>query len=171
MYDNMLKYFLNNNLISPKQSGFRRGISCVNKLLSISHDFFFTSFNNDLELAGVFLDISNACDNVWQDGLICKLKQNNIKDKLLSFNDFLKNHQYGVVLNGQLSVWKKLNASVPQGSISGPILLLIYINDLLNVLQFNPKFFVGNNSLFSTVQCITTNSVSLSHGHSKYLNG
>ena len=167
----MLKYFLNNNRISPKQSGFRRGISCVNKLLSISHDFFFTSFNNDLELAGVFLDISNACDNVWQDGLICKLKQNNIKDKLLSFNDFLKNHQYGVVLNGQLSVWKKLNASVPQGSISGPILFLIYINDLLNVLQFNPKFFVGNNSLFSTVQCITTNSVSLSHGHSKYLNG
>ena len=47
---------------------------------------FFTSFNNDLGLAGVFLDISNACDNVRQDGLICKLKQKDIKDKLLSFN-------------------------------------------------------------------------------------
>ena len=53
----MLKYFLDNNLISPKQSTFRPGDSCINQLLSITHDIF-TSFDNGLEMRGVFLDIS-----------------------------------------------------------------------------------------------------------------
>ena len=82
IYDNMLKYFLDNNLISPKQSGFRPGDSCINQLLSITHDIF-TSFDYGLEVRGVFLDISKAFDRVWHDGLIYKLKQNGIKDKLL----------------------------------------------------------------------------------------
>ena len=83
IYDNILKYFLDNNLISPKQSGFRPGdSSCINQLLSITHDIF-TSFDNGLEVRGVFLDISKAFDKVGHDGLIYKFKQNGIKDKLL----------------------------------------------------------------------------------------
>ena len=89
----MLKYFLDNNLISPKPSGFRPGFSCINQLLSITHDIF-TSFDNGLEARGVFLDISKAFDKVWHDGLIYKLKQNGIKDKLLCLLiGFLKNRQ------------------------------------------------------------------------------
>ena len=99
----MLKYFLDNNLITPKQSGFRPGDSCINQLQSITHDIF-TSFDNGLEKRGVFLDISKAFDKVWHDGLIYKLKQNGIKDKLLCLLiDFLKNRQQRVVLNGQSS--------------------------------------------------------------------
>ena len=82
IYDNMLKYFLDNNLISPKQSGFRPGDSCVNQLLSITH-YIFTSFDNGLKVRGIFLDISKAFDKVWHDGFIYKLKQSRIKDKLL----------------------------------------------------------------------------------------
>ena len=63
IYDNMLKYFLDNNLITPKQSGFRPGDSCINQVLSITHDIF-TSFDNGLEVRGVFLDISKAFDKV-----------------------------------------------------------------------------------------------------------
>ena len=96
----MLKYFLDNNLVSPKQSGFRPGDSCINQLLPITHIF----FDNGLEVRGVFLDISKAFDKVWHDGLIYKLKQNGIKDKLLCLLiDFLKNRQQRVVLNGQSS--------------------------------------------------------------------
>ena len=157
----MLKYFLDNNLISPKQSGIRPGDSCINQLLSINHDIF-TSFDNGLEVRGVFLDIFKAFDKVWHDGLIYKLKQNGIKDKLLCLLiDFLKNHQQRVVLNGQSSSWTKVNAGVPQGSILGPLLFLIYISDLLNGLQSNPKLFAGDTSLFSTLQDITTSTVSL----------
>ena len=76
----MLKYFLHNNLISPKQSGIRPGDSCINQLLSINHDIF-TSFDNGLEVRGVFLDIFKAFDKVWHDRY--QLKQNGIKYKLL----------------------------------------------------------------------------------------
>ena len=138
----MLKYFLDNNLITPKQSGFRPGDSCINQLLSITHDIF-TSFDNGLEVRGVFLDISKAFDKVWHDALIYKLKQNGIKDKLLCLLlGFLKNRQQRVVLNDQSSSWTKGNAVVPQGSILGPLLVLIYINDLPNGLQSNPKLFL-----------------------------
>ena len=96
----MLKYFLDNNLISPKQSGIRPGDSCINQLLSINHDIF-TSFDNGLEVRGVFLDIFKAFDKVWHDGLIYKLKQNGIKDKLLCLLiDFLKKCLQREVLNG-----------------------------------------------------------------------
>ena len=161
IYDNMLKCFLDNNLISPKQSGFRPGDSCINQLLSITRDIF-TSFDNGLEVGGVFLDVSKAFDKVWHDGLIYKLKQNGIKDKLLCILiDFLNNHQQREVLNGQFSSWTKVNAGVPQGSILGPLMFLIYINDLPNGLQSNPKLLADDTSLFATVKDITTSTVSL----------
>ena len=97
-----------------------------------------------------------------------KLKQGGIKDKLLGpLIDFLKNSQQIVVLNGQFSSWTKVNVAVPQGSVSGLLLFLIYINDLPNDLQSNPKIFADDISLFSAVQDIITNTVSLSHDLSK----
>ena len=96
----MLKYFLDNDLISPKQSGFRSVDSCVIQLLPITTGIF-TSFDNSLVVKGVLLDISKAFDKVWHDGLIYRLKRNGIKDKLLCLLiDFLKNRQQRVVLNG-----------------------------------------------------------------------
>ena len=125
IHDNMLKYFLGNNLISPKQFD-----SCMNQHLSITHDTF-TSFDKTLEVRGVFLDISKVVDKVWHDGLIYKLKQNGIKDKLLGLlTDFMKNRQQRVILNGQFSSWTKENAGLPQGSILEPLVFLI--KDLLN---------------------------------------
>ena len=117
IYDNILKYFLGNNLISPKQSTFRLGDSCVNQLLSITHDIF-TFFDSSVEGRGVFLEIFKAFDKLWHDGFIYKLKQNGIKDKLLCLlMDFLKKCQQRVVLNGQFSSWTNANSGVPLGSI------------------------------------------------------
>ena len=97
IYDNMLKYLLGNNLISQKKSGFRPDESCKNELLSIIHDIF-TSFDNVIEVRGVFLDISKAFDEVWHNGFIYKLNQDGIKDKLSCLlMVFLRNSQQIIV--------------------------------------------------------------------------
>ena len=80
---------------------------------------------------------------------------------------FLKNREQRVVLKGQFSLWKKVNAGVSQGLILGPLLLLIYINDLPYGLQTNLKLFVDDTSLFFTGQDITTSTVSLNNDLTK----
>ena len=130
IYNNTYNYLIDNNLISQNQSGFKRGDSCINQLISITHDIL-NSLDEGLEVRGVFLDISKAFDKVWHDGLIYKLQQNGISGELLNILiDFLKNRKQGVVLNGQSSNWVDIKAGEPQGSIMGPLLFLIYINDI-----------------------------------------
>ena len=66
--------------------------------------------------------------------------------------DFLANRYQRVFLNGQVSKWAGFKAGVPQGSILGPLLFLIYINDLSNELLSNPRLFAGETSLLSVVR-------------------
>ena len=148
LYDSMFKFFTENNLISLNQSGFKPADSCVNQLLSITHQIF-KSLDNGHEVRSVFLDMSKAFDKVWHKGLIFKLKQNSISGNLLStLTDFLTFRKQRVVLNGQLSSWCNIESGVPQGSILGPLLFLIYINDLSEGLTTNAKLFADNVLLF-----------------------
>ena len=101
----MFEYFIENDLISHNQSGFKPGDSCINQLLSITHEIY-KSFDEDCETRGVFLDISKAFDKVWHKGLLHKLKENGISGKLLNtVKDFLYQRKQRVVLNGQCSSW------------------------------------------------------------------
>ena len=93
----------------------------------------------------MFLDISKACDKVWHEGLIYKLKQNGISGKILDAR------KQRVVLNGQYSSCVSITAEAPQGSVLVPLLFLIYINDLSKNLSSNPKLFADDTSLFSVV--------------------
>ena len=103
----------------------------------------------------MFLDNSKAFDKVWHEGLIHKLEQNGIGEPLLkNLTDLLKSRKQRVVLNGQHSSWSDVLAGVPQGSILGPLLFLIYINDLFDGLQCNPKLFADDTLLFATVHNI-----------------
>ena len=98
-----------------------------------------------------FLDISKAFDKVWHEGLIFKLEHIGISGNLLSLlKSFLNNWFQRMVLNGQCSNWSSVLAGVPQGSILGPLLFLIYINDLPEGLQSSVKLFADDTSLFST---------------------
>ena len=72
IYSNIFEYLTINKLISDNQSGFKPGDSCVNQLLSITHEIYH-SLDNGLKVRGVFLDISKAFDKVWHKGLILKL--------------------------------------------------------------------------------------------------
>ena len=84
-------------------------------------------------------------DKVRRDGLIFKLQENGISGNLLKV---LTNKKQRVVLNGQSSSWTNVKAGVPEDSILGPLLFLIYINDLANGLSSNTKLFADDTSLF-----------------------
>ena len=106
-----------------------------------------------LEVRAVFMDISKAFDKVWHDGLIFKLKQNGVSGSLLKlFEDYLSNRKQRVVLNGSASEYKDIRAGVPQGSVLGPLLFLIYINDLEENIKSQIRLFADDTMLFSTVE-------------------
>ena len=97
----------------------------------------------------MFLDISKAFDKVWHQGFLYKLKHNGISGNLLqTLTDFLKDRKQRVVLNGKNSSWTNVEVGVPQGSIQGPLLFLIYICDLPDNLLTNVKVFADDTSLF-----------------------
>ena len=99
------------------------------------------------------MDISKAFDKVWHEGLLFKLKQNGISENLLSlFRSYLSNRKQRVVLNGSLSEYTHIESDVPQGSVLGPLLFLIYINDLQRDIKSNIKFFADDTMLFSIVK-------------------
>ena len=96
----ILKFFLGNRLISFSQSGFKPGDSCINQLLSITHEIY-SSFDEGLEVRIVFLDIAKAFDKVWHDRIIFKLTQNGTLGNLLKpLRDFLNKRKQRVVLKG-----------------------------------------------------------------------
>ena len=128
IYNSLFEYFIENDLISPNQSGFKPGDSCTNQLISITHEIY-QSFDDGFEVRGVFLDISKAFDKVWHNGLIYKLKQNGVAGDLLdTLTNFLKERKERVILNGQYSTWTNVEAGVLQGSILGPLLFLNLIS-------------------------------------------
>ena len=159
----MFEFFIQNNLITPNQSGFKTGDSCINQLISITHEIY-KSFDDGYEVRGVFLDISKAFDKVWHQGLHYKLRQNGMSGELLNIlTDFLENRAQRVILNGQYSSWAKVEAGVPQGSVLGPLLFLIYINDLSDNLASNSKLFADDTSLFSVVRNVDASNIDLNN--------
>ena len=117
--NSMFEFFIQNNLITPNQSGFKTGDSCINQLISIAHEIY-KSFDDGYEVRGVVLDISKAFGKVWHQGLHYKLRQNDIFDELLNtLTDFLDNRSQRVILNGQYSSWAKLKLELPKVQFSG----------------------------------------------------
>ena len=103
--------------------------------------------------------------------IIFKLQQKGISDDLLNIlSDFLRNRKQRATLNGQSSSWTNANAGALQGSILGPLLSLIYINDLPYGLSSNAKLFADNTSLFSVVHDINTSVIELNSDLKKKIN-
>ena len=165
MYDSLYSHLDSCDLLNPNQSGFRPGDSTVNQLISITHTIFKAfDCNPPLDVRSVYLDISKAFDRVWHDGLIYKLKRCGVSGQLLSvLQSFLKDRKQRTVLNGQCSNWGDILAGVPQGSILGPLLFLVYINDLTADLKCNVKLFADDTSLFTVVQQPYTAAEDLNH--------
>ena len=152
IFDQVYAFLDHNRLISTKQSGFRPGDSCIYQLISITSDIY-KNFERHDETRAVFLDISKAFDKVWHDGLIHKLKCNGISGNLLAFfENYISNRQQRVTLNGIESDWRDISAGVPQGSVLGPLLFLVYINDLTENIKSQMRLFADDSFLFTPVK-------------------
>ena len=99
---------------------------------------------------------------MWHEGLSYKLKSYGISSPLLILiKSFLTNRFQRVVLNGQTSKWKNILAGVPQSSILGPIVFLIFINDIPEGIQSNIKIFADDTSIFSVLKDRISASITL----------
>ena len=104
-------------------------------------------------MRAIFCDISKAFDRVWHKGLLYKLQTVGITGHLLQwFTDYLNNRKQRVVLPGVFSHWTDLKAGVPQGSILGPLLFLIYINDIVRNINSSIRLFADDTSLYIIVE-------------------
>ena len=156
LYNPLFLYLESNDLLTPHQSGFCPNDSYIYQLLSIVHGIYADfDHNSSLEVRVNFADISKAFNKVWLEDLLYKLESIDISENLNLFCSFLNDRYHGVVIwgvvKGQHSDWALILAGVPEGSILGPLIFFIYINDLPDNLNSLVKLLADVTSLFSMV--------------------
>ena len=149
----MYNHLYSNDLIYKYQAGFLPGHSTTYQLFDI-HYHICQAFENKQHAYMVFCDISKALDRgiVWHRGLLFKLRQNCIKGHILEWiTDYLSSKQQQVEMNSVTSNVSNIFAGVPQGSFLGPLLFLVYVNDISENLLSLTRLFADDSSLFFSV--------------------
>ena len=135
MHERLLSHCIQHTLITERQAAYLKGDSTITQLIYLLHQIR-TSWGKSKIAHGLFLDISAAFDKVWHNGLLAKLEQIGISGAFLTtLKSYLTNRKQCVVLDGIKSDLLELHAGVPQGSRLGPLLFLIYINDIVEGLE------------------------------------
>ena len=152
VHKNLFNFIRDHEILTTLQSGFIPGDSTVNQLVDI-YNTFCKALDEGKEVRAIFCDVSKAFDRVWHKGLLYKLQTVGISGPLLAwFKDYLDNRRQRVVLPGAVSGWTSLKAGVPQGSILGPLLFLVYINDIVEDIHSTIRLFADDTSLYIIVE-------------------
>jgi len=150
------EHLVNNKLLAGNQYGFRKGLTTENAIFKLINEIY-DSLNNNMRIGSVFCDLQEAFDTVNHEILLNKLQYYGIKGKAKTLlESYLQNRYQRLEISSQnsdsktLSDWTKITQGVPQGSILGPLLFLIYINDLPTVIQptANLLMFADDTSIF-----------------------
>ena len=167
VFAQLYNFLLELDFLNPLQSGFRPGHSTVNQLTYLVHRIY-ESLEQGKEVRMVFRDISKVFDKVWHKGLLYKLKTIGVRDPLMGWvESYLTNRKQRVVIDGQSSEWQCIKAGVPQGSVLGPLLFLIYINDITENLETDCFLCADDTSLYDIVNTPVMSLVKLNNDLNK----
>ena len=150
MYNKIYSHVTNNHLLYTKQFGFQKQCSTEYAILQLTKEIL-NSFGKNQFTLGVFIDLSKAFDTVNHKILLTKLTYFGIEGTQLKwFQSYLHNRkQYFPFGNNRQSNLLSVNCEVPQGSILGPLLFLLYVNDLHKASKvLNPIMFADDTNLF-----------------------
>ena len=150
--DELMEFLESNSIISAYQHGFRKGQSCLTNLL-LARDDWTRAVDDKYGVDVIYLDFSKAFDSVHHELLLRKLYYYGIRDPLLAWlRSYLSDRKLIVRVNGHLSSPLAVNCGVPQGSVLGPRLFLVFINDLQRHITSNMLMFADDVKLWSTVR-------------------
>ena len=149
LHKRLLEHFIANNVISNRQAAYLKGDSTIQQVLYIVHMIRTTWSKKDI-MQGVFLDVSAAFDKAWHSGIIAKLEQVKIQNSALNlFKSYLHNRVQITVIDSKKSTAKPVMAGVPQGSRLGPLLWILYYNDILEGLECEVLIFADDICIFA----------------------
>ena len=149
--DSSIKHFDSTGLFSDLQYGFRTLRSTAD-ILTVLSERIYNSMDAGGETRAIALDISKAFDKVWHAGLLHKLKSYGVVGPILGIlESFMIERSLKVVLDGQSSPLFCINAGVPQGSVLGPTLFLVFINDLPDGMLSRIGIYADDTTLYSSL--------------------
>jgi endonuclease/exonuclease/phosphatase family metal-dependent hydrolase len=145
----IMRHVDSTNLLIPEQFGFRKALSTTQQLLRVT-ELISNGFNNRKVTGAVFLDIAQAFDKVWHEGLIFKLIQLDFPPYMINIiKSYLQNRTFKAHMGTGKSTSRSIHAGVPQGSIIGPILFCLYINDMPKVDGVTYALYADDTALLA----------------------